>query len=135
MGRSSRQGSHGQCPQLRPWLRSILFSCHGCGQDCPYHLTTLVFGQNVGSRGNSQGIGMKKLIVASTIVMAALYAFAGSSQSAPRYQSRGSVENARVECILPWYRFFGACDEAIQEAPDGRNWHGWRNGRRHGRFR
>ena len=77
---------------------------------------------------------MKKLIIAGTIVIGGLYALAGQSQAAPRYQSQDYADNARMECILPWYRFFGACEEAIQEAPDGRNWHDW-NGRHHGRHR
>ncbi len=80
---------------------------------------------------------MKKLIVAALLIMGGICSSAGAVQAGvPRYESRGSAENARIECILPWYRFFGACDEAIEEAPDGRNWHGWNNHRhRNGRFR
>jgi hypothetical protein len=82
---------------------------------------------------------MRKLILAGMIVMGGLYAFAGASQAATRtggqghYESQGRYEghpeaqNARAACILPWYRFFGACDEAIEAPPDGNNWHEWQN--------
>ncbi|WP_448953110.1 hypothetical protein [Labrys neptuniae] len=78
---------------------------------------------------------MNKLILAGVIVMGGLYAAAGTAQAAPRHQSERYRydEYARAECILPWYRFFGACDAAIQE-PEGDKGHSWQHRHhRHGR--
>lgn len=80
---------------------------------------------------------MKKLILAATIVMGGLCLSAGASQAASRHQSEGYADNARAACILPWYRFFGACDEAIDDYPYGNKWHEWQdnNHHRHGPYR
>ncbi|MFC2249656.1 hypothetical protein ACETRX_08545 [Labrys portucalensis] len=68
---------------------------------------------------------MNKLILASMIVMGGFYAGTGTGQAASRPQGERYADNARLECVLPWYRFFGACDEAIQDPPDGKNGHAW----------
>ena len=111
-------------------------SPQGCREYCSRHLATLMFDYNGTVQNASQVIDMKKFIWTGLIVVGGVLVLAASPQAAPRYQSQGSADNARAACILPWYRFFGACDEAISDPPDGRNWHDWQNrGRHHGHYR
>jgi hypothetical protein len=82
---------------------------------------------------------MNKLVLAGFLAVAA-FGFApvvpaSAAPSAPRYESRGEAQNARAACILPWYRFFGACDAAIDAYPYGNHWHDWNNRHYHGRYR
>jgi len=78
---------------------------------------------------------MKKFVFAGLVALGALHASSGASQAASRYEGERYDTNARAECILPWYRFFGACDEAIDDYPYGNNWHDWNDRHHHGRYR
>jgi hypothetical protein len=74
---------------------------------------------------------MKDLILASTVALACLCTAAEASPAAPwpHYIRVQAEEYARIECIMPWYRFFGACPEAVDVSPTGDNSNGGR--RRH----
>ncbi|CAM5764289.1 hypothetical protein LMIY3S_01097 [Labrys miyagiensis] len=75
---------------------------------------------------------MSKLIITAAFLAGSLLVLAGASQAASRPAERHPEEqNARAECILPWYRFFGACDEAIDDYPYGNHWHDWNNRHHH----
>jgi hypothetical protein len=76
---------------------------------------------------------MKKLIFAGLIALGALYASGEASQAASRNGGERYDANARAECILPWYRFVGACDEAIDDHPYGSKSHDWSNRHYRGR--
>jgi hypothetical protein len=76
---------------------------------------------------------MKHLILASTLALACFSTAAQASPAAPRlhYTHVQAEEYARMECILPWYRFFGACPEAVDVFPTGGDSHDWRWHHRH----
>jgi hypothetical protein len=79
---------------------------------------------------------MTKLILAFAVISAGLCASAQAGPAAPRHERPvrlERVEYARLECILPWYRFFGACPEAIDAPTTGGNspHSGWRHHHHH----
>jgi hypothetical protein len=83
---------------------------------------------------------MKKFILASCAALVGFamvpVAYANATKTTPRYESRAEADNARAACILPWYRFVGACDEAIDDYPYGNHDHDWNHRRdRHGHWR
>jgi hypothetical protein len=74
---------------------------------------------------------MKKPIMAAVAVVGVVQMLAQPAQAASHVQVERYERYARAECILPWYRFFGACEEAIDDYPYGNHWHDWNNRRHH----
>jgi len=77
---------------------------------------------------------MKKLVFAAAMAVGCLGLGMQTSVAAPARTLVVTDENARMECILPWYRFLGSCPEAIDDTNEGhssnfRRWHphGWRH--------